>query len=69
MFIYKGSTIYEIDLNSQLNCYSNNSSEIAEGWKKLDLNYFNIELPKETLLLAEKCVEYKGEVKLAMNEN
>ena len=64
----KGSTIYELELNSHLNCYSN-SPETAEGWKKLDVNYFNIELPKETLLLAEKCVEYKGEVNLSMNTN
>lgn len=58
-----GSTVvYELELNSQLNCFGgfNNQNYNPDEWKKLD-SKFSIELPRETLLLAEKCVEYTGQ--------
>ena len=55
--------VYELELNSSLNCFGgfNNQSYNPDDWKKLD-SKFKFELPRDTLLLAEKCVEYSGEV-------
>lgn len=52
-------------MNSSINCLNgiDNENHHARDWKRLDTNLFNIELPRETLLLAEKCIEYRGEVK------
>ena len=59
-----GNVIYELQLNSQLNCLgeSNNRGYYNNpDWTRLD-SKFKFELPKETLLLAEKCKEYVNEV-------
>lgn len=66
-----GNTIvYEMDLKSSLNCLNgfNNENYNCEDWKILDPS-FSIELPRETLILAEKCVEYKGEDKRQLHSN
>lgn len=59
-----GDVIYELPLNSQLNCLddlNNRGYHSAKEWRKLEAQ-FRFELPKETLLLAEKCKEYTNEV-------
>ena len=60
---FKGRVIYELELNSTLNCFGgfNNQYYDPNNWKCLD-SKFCFELPRETLLIAEKCVEYSGEV-------
>ena len=68
----KRSTIYELELDSPSNCFNIIENLNKEGyssnystnnvWKKLDS--VKIEIPKNTLLLAEKVVEYRGNVRL-----
>lgn len=59
--------VYELEIDSPINCLNNldkkgrNNGQMKE-WKRLDSSLFNIELPRETLVLAEKCVEYRGAV-------
>lgn len=48
------NVVYELELNSSIDSNFDKSKQ----WKKLV--GFNIELPKDTLLLAEKVVEYRG---------
>ncbi len=62
-FILQNTIVYEMELKSSLNCLNgfNIENYNCEDWKILDPS-FSIELPRETLILAEKCVEYKGEV-------
>jgi hypothetical protein len=62
------SNVYELELNSPLNCFKSdktnnrisNNNDKFDNWKRL--SFCNIELPRETLLLAEKVVEYRGTV-------
>ena len=63
------SNVYELELKSALNCFKpdkakntnvNNNERFVDNWKRL--SHCNIELPRETLLLAEKVVEYRGTV-------
>lgn len=49
--------IYELELTSPLS-----SDKGHKEWKALETSQFNIELPRDTLVLAEKCIEYRGEV-------
>jgi hypothetical protein len=71
----KKSNIYELELASPVNCISINnndhysangtyktSQQLNSSWKKLDAKKFGIELPKDTIVLAEKCIEYQGHV-------
>jgi hypothetical protein len=60
----KRSVIYQMELTSPINCLYENrgaSSYQAKEWKPLEKN-FSIELPRDTLVLAEKCIEYTGTV-------
>lgn len=51
--------MYEFELNSTLNSLPpSKRPSIVKNWKLLD--WVKIELPKETFLLAEKVVEYRG---------
>jgi hypothetical protein len=58
------SEVYELELDSSTNCFgldesSSDNEPIFRGeWKKLES--IKIVLPKETLILAEKVVEYRG---------
>ena len=67
MHYFKRSVVYELEIDSPLNCLKNldNKSESygqMKEWKRLDRALFDIELPRETLVLAEKCTEYRGAV-------
>ena len=56
---WKRSTVYECKLNNGLNGDFDYSHDEPK-WQLLDPTRYGIELPMNTLVLAEKCVEYKG---------
>lgn len=62
------SSVYELELNSPLNCFNQTKNPFySQEWRQL--SDFNIELPRETLLLAEKVVEYRGTEQAQQNTN
>ena len=72
ILIKKRGNIYELELRSPVNCLNDDENgthyqlppvNVPIEWKKLDNTKFKLELPRETILLAEKVVEYHGHVK------